>query len=395
MRLGDTLNGYTITSEPTNVGGGMSQWAFAEKDGGSYFVKMFLAPKYPLPHAPGGAEAKARKVAVCLAFEQRHLEIANRLDPSVQGAGNLVVPVDFFRVDATYVKVMERVSATPLPDAHDLIGHQILVILRTLVFSLRLLHDQDIVHGDIKPDNVLVEQTPQGLFISKLIDFDEAYLSGAPPAPAEIVGDPSYYPPELLRYIKQDPEIRPDDLTTAADMFSFGLLFHRFLVGDHPDFDRTWAAYPCEVLAAGEQLDWSRAPEVAHELLARLLAPTPSDRPTIHDVVDFLRDVDGDRLVPAEAARPRVLASRLRSYPVTSEPAAAPAPAPPPGRPAGLHSTLGSFAPPSAPDPAPAAGGAPAGGPPLRSTMGRKRPGDPAETAETAETADPATEESA
>ena len=38
MRLGDTLNGYTVITQPTNVGGGMSQWAFARKDDRDYFV---------------------------------------------------------------------------------------------------------------------------------------------------------------------------------------------------------------------------------------------------------------------------------------------------------------------------------------------------------------------
>lgn len=376
MKLGDTLSGYRIVSEPTNVGGGMSQWAFAEKQGRAYFVKMFLAPKFPLPDAPGSAESKARKLERCLAFEKRHLEIAERLHPTAPGAGNLVVPVDFFRVDATYVKVMERVAATPLPPAHELTGHQILVILRTLAFSIRLLHDQGIVHGDIKPDNALVEQTEHGLFITKLIDFDEAYLAGEPPPPDDVVGDPSYYPPELLRYIKGDPAVRGSDLTTRADMFALGLLVHRFLVGDSPIFDRSWAAYPCEALVAGDRLDTSRAPGALRELLDGLLAVDPSHRPTIHEVVDHLRTADGDQLVPSEPIEPATAAAvgRLRSTSVRSGPVLVAPDAPPPVRSTIRGSVTGTTSPPSTP---------------LRSTMGRSRigPGDTIEPVASAQAA--------
>ena len=70
LRLGDQLNGYEVITDPTNAGGGMSQWAFAKKDSGEYFLKMFLAPKYPLDDGPGSEAAKARKRATCIAFEQ-------------------------------------------------------------------------------------------------------------------------------------------------------------------------------------------------------------------------------------------------------------------------------------------------------------------------------------
>jgi serine/threonine protein kinase len=389
MRTGDILNGYQIITEPTNAGGGMSQWAFARKDGRDYFVKMFLAPKFPLPDAPGSSEAKARKLAACLAFEQRHIAIGDRIDPTVPGAGNLVVPVEFFRVDATYVKVMERIVATALPEAHTLSGRQLLVILRTLVFSLRLLHQKDIVHGDLKPDNVLVEQTSHGLLVSKLIDFDEAYLVGAPPPPDQIVGDPSYYSPELLQFIKGHPEVEPGDLTTASDMFSLGLLLHRFLVGRLPSFDRTWATYPCEAVAAGHELDVTVAPVPIRDLLRQLLLPTPADRPAIDAVIDFLAEVDGDQLVPSgppppDPARPAQVRVGLRPMPepspatvvatgVLSESGVGittPAPVPSSSR---IHSTLSrgdEAADVVAADASEPEGG---GGPGLRSTIGRRR----------------------
>lgn len=292
MQQGDVLNGYTLVSDPTNAGGGQSQWAFATRDGRDVFVKLFLSPKYPVEDGPGSDPAKERKRAVCYAFERRHIEIGRRLDPSSAGAGNLVLPIDFFRHEATYVKVMPRVRATVLPDASTLSAQQILVLLRSLAFSLRMLHDQAVVHGDIKPDNVLVEPGGDGLFVSKLIDFDEAYVVGDPPAPDHIVGDPVYYSPELLRYIKRDPRLPADALSTASDMFSLGLLLHRFLTGALPAFDTTNVHYPAEALVGRGALDPSNAPAAFRPVITRMLSIVPMRRPSIHEFVDLLASFD-------------------------------------------------------------------------------------------------------
>lgn len=288
VQVGEVLNGYRITTPPTNAGGGMSQWSFAEKDGSEFFFKMFLAPKFPLDDGPGSASAKARKRDACLAFEERHLEIADRLGRAAPGSGNLVIPRDFFRVDATYVKVMNRVLAVEEPAVPEMTPRQRLVFLRSLAHSLKLLHDQDVVHGDLKPDNVLVQEAGPDLYTSMLIDFDEGYVVGKPPSPEHIVGDPSYYSPELLRYIKQDDRLPDDALTTASDMFSFGLLLHWFLTGHGPNFDRDEATYPAEALLLRQTLGVSDAPPATRDLLERLLDIVPFNRPTVDDVITFL-----------------------------------------------------------------------------------------------------------
>ena len=363
MKVGEVLNGYRIDTPPTSAGGGQSQWSFAEKEGQQYFVKMFLAPKFPLDDGPGSEAMKARKRESCLAFERRHLEIARRLDPKEPGGGNLVIPCDFFRVDSTYVKVMERVDAEVLPAAHRLTGHQLIVILRTLVFSLRLLHDKNVVHADVKPDNVLLKKTGPEIYVSKLIDFDEAYVVGEPPEPEHIVGDPVFYAPELLRYIRRDDTLPPDALATSADIFSLGLLVHSWLVGDVPGFDRTTAKYPAEAMLAGEVLDVSAAPEVIRPLLARMVAIRPMERPTISEIIQFLADVDAEELVPTSGP-----VTRVRPTPAAA-PAAAPARPPAPARP---------IAPAGSRGPAPASAGTAGGLKGAMATPGRSASARPA-----------------
>ena len=64
------------------------------------------------------------------------------------------------------------------------------VLLKTLSLSLRLLHDIEVVHGDLKPGNVLIQKKQGNTFYTaKLIDFDDSYISGKPPERDSIPGD--------------------------------------------------------------------------------------------------------------------------------------------------------------------------------------------------------------
>ena len=52
-----------------------------------------------------------------------------------------------------------------------------LVLMKSVAHSLKILHDLRIVHGDLKPSNVLVKRTELG-YTTKLIDFDSSYIAG-------------------------------------------------------------------------------------------------------------------------------------------------------------------------------------------------------------------------
>ncbi len=332
MNVGDVLNGYRILTPPTNAGGGMSRWSFAERDGREYFVKMFLAPRYPLPELPGSEEVKAAKRVACERFEQRHLEIAERLAGDTDGGSNLVIPRDFFRVGSTYVKVMDRVRPTALPPRAELTDQQILVLLRTLCVNLRVLHRQGIVHGDLKPDNVMTELRG-AVYVAKLIDFDEAYLAGEPPPPDEMVGDPAFYAPEQLAYIKG---LAPGTaLGLPADMYAIGLLVHVLLAARAPSFDRTAATYPCEVVLEGATLGLGPVPPAFVDLLGRLLARDPAARPTVDDVIAHLVDL------PPEALSAPPIEVPGSQPPVPVEPTPAPTQPVPVGPSSALRSTIG------------------------------------------------------
>jgi serine/threonine protein kinase len=292
MKFGDVINGYQVITEPTNSGGAMCVWAFAVKDRREYFIKEFLQPKWPLPESMGSEASKIRRRQDCHEFERRHNEVMSRLADATttEGGGNLVTALAFFRSGTMYYKITEKVVTASLASLRVLNVHERAVIFRTLVLSLQLLHRKDIVHGDLKPSNVLIQRVPgSALHTAKLIDFDDSYLSANPPPRDQIVGDSAYGAPEWFGYAMNDDSIVPGMLTKAADIFALALIFHHYLVQTLPTFSGRFTA-PGQAVAAGERLRCDRqiSPRLRN-LLDAMLAPRFSDRPTISQVFEGLR----------------------------------------------------------------------------------------------------------
>jgi eukaryotic-like serine/threonine-protein kinase len=303
MKAGDVLNGYTILEDFKVVGAGLSKWTFAERGGRQYFIKEFLSPTYPDDDAPGSEKIKAKKRARCAAFEAHHRGVQRALAPLSAYGGNLIVTLDFFRWGAKYYKVTEKVDAEGLSSADiAALGLRVqLVLMKTVAHSLKILHDLKIVHGDLKPSNVLIKRTELG-YTTKLIDFDNAYIAGRPPPPEEIVGTINYYSPELLGYI-QEAGVAPAELGVASDIFALGLIYTEYLTGAPPPFDAAKYHEPAVAVRNREALRIPRGeiPTQLADLIDAMLAPEPVQRPTIayvHATLMSMRPVTQDEVAP-------------------------------------------------------------------------------------------------
>jgi eukaryotic-like serine/threonine-protein kinase len=284
LRAGDTVGGYRLLEDFRVVGAGLSEWTFAERDGRTYFIKRFLAPTYPDDDAPGSTKTKARKRARCAAFEAHHRGIQTAMAPLTSYGGNLIATLDFFRHGAKYYKVTEKVDLAGLePGDVAALGFPAqLVLLKTVAHSLKILHDLDIVHSDLKPSNVLIKRTELG-YTTKLIDFDSSYVVGTPPPPEEIVGTMNYYSPELVSYIQGTGAAA--NLTQASDIFALGLIYAEYLTGALPPFDPAYHEAAIAVLNGAQlRLPTGRAPAPVVELVERMLSADPAARPTVAEV---------------------------------------------------------------------------------------------------------------
>ncbi|MGW0031893.1 protein kinase domain-containing protein [Streptomyces sp. NPDC003314] len=325
MKKGDTIAGYRIVTDPTNANGGKCIWAFAEKDGGQYFIKRFLEPKRPRDDAADSKSVRIRR-EVAREFEQRHRRIMKRLRPDALGGGSLVLATDFFHEGSTYYKVTERIDTSSLDRPQSLEPRQKTVLLKTLGSSLKQLHDTGTVHGDLKPLNVLIQKREDAAFHSaKLIDFDDSYDSGNPPNPEDISGDSVYGAPEWRRYLRGDGTAGPKDLTCAVDIFALGLMTHLYVTGELPSHDARFAS-PADAVNAGEELRFdTRLSDELLDLLRRMTSADPRVRPTASDFLDALVDPGTCALrhrrpgTTAPAAEPSAPASSSTPLPVSSK----------------------------------------------------------------------------
>lgn len=314
MKEGEIINGYRIL-EDFKVAGGMSKISFAEKDGNVYFIKEFLSPKYPTEGSGGSEKVRAQKRRNCDLFEKHHKDLNNAIGTRCAGTGgSLIYAIDFFRYGACYYKVTEKVDVSSLSceNIAKLPLDKILLIAKSAVNSIKILHGEKIVHGDLKPDNLLIKDASKG-YVIKLIDFDDSYFECKPPTDREcLVGTPEYYSPEQAEYITdEDDEVDGNTLTCKSDIFTLGIIFSEYFSGGKPVFeDKDACTWKC--IKEGNKFSFKKPihPDI-DALIKKMLALNPSDRPSIGDVLEKLKDLDPTKTVRKEDSPKNTLRGKL------------------------------------------------------------------------------------
>jgi tRNA A-37 threonylcarbamoyl transferase component Bud32/tetratricopeptide (TPR) repeat protein len=142
-------------------------------------------------------------------------------------------------------------------------------LLARLGFALAAVHAAGVVHRDLKPDNVIL----RGGVSPVIVDFGIALVGNRDPARGS--GTRSYMAPEQAAGRAVD---------FRADLYSVGIIAHQLLAGGRPDAWRPvrFAALAHRRHARAIRMRLAAAgvePPIA-SLVARLLAPTPRQRPS-------------------------------------------------------------------------------------------------------------------
>jgi serine/threonine protein kinase/peroxiredoxin len=183
--------------------------------------------------------------------------------------------------------VMEYVEGEPLSkllEAGPLAPPRVGRLARQIALGTAAAHAHNIVHGDLKPANVMVTSTD----LIKIMDFGLARkyrpaLSDetldAPQSPLGVSGTPSYMSPE---------QSRGEPLTPSSDVFSFGLVLFEMLTGRRA-ID---GAHLLEVLHRIERIDSAalaeQVPPPFADIVRRALAPVPEQRTLRMDAIAAL-----------------------------------------------------------------------------------------------------------
>lgn len=311
-KAGDSIRGYKILREFKMAGGGNCEWTFATKDGKDYFIKRFLNPKFPRPDGPGSEELKRKLRIECEQFDKHQRELNEKVK-SVSGAdGRLVFSSDFFLDDNLYYKVAIKVveAGIKAPEISGLPLPAKISLLQNVVTAISSLHRVNIVHGDLKFDNALLEKKSTSEYIARVIDFDSSYFSEKPPSIEEIMGDPPYYSPELLNYVQRRDE-DPLKLTVKSDIFALGIVFHQYLSGKFPEFKGDHQ-YLSEAVRSGfvvspDSLHVVGSPTLS-ALICSMMFLDPEKRPSAFTVQNSLKMIREDpaaiKLVSTEGPKP-------------------------------------------------------------------------------------------
>jgi len=148
--------------------------------------------------------------------------------------------------------------------------------------ATRFIHSRQILHGDIKSENIFIVRTPAQRRLIKLLDFG---LSRADlGSDHNLDGTPEYLAPE---------RIDGAPASQASDVYALGIVFFELLTGKLPftgdmtDVFRQHREVPCP--RPSEHCDGESLDERANQIVAHATAKAPADRHP--DVAAFMYEL--------------------------------------------------------------------------------------------------------
>jgi tRNA A-37 threonylcarbamoyl transferase component Bud32 len=217
--------------------------------------------------------------------ERTHERLRREVRASRNGHPNLVAVYDLHEADGHVFLSMELVEGRSLKDLlaerTSLDASEVVAIGRQVAAALAHLHENGIIHRDVKPGNILLATGG----VVKLCDMGLArpIEEGMTVTETEmVVGTPAYMAPE---------QGLGADLTAASDVYGLGLTLFQCLTGNVPLTSET-------AVATLTRRQRERPPAVRRErpdcprwlsrLIQWMLAPHVVDRPSAPQVVKAL-----------------------------------------------------------------------------------------------------------
>jgi FixJ family two-component response regulator len=291
----DTLSdtGYSVVR--TLGSGNMGVVLLVEKDKKYYAMKILRREtKDPL------SDLKVKRFI-------REAEILSKIDHP-----NIVKVIEYGMSGREGVPffVMEFISSLPLNHyiaQNSLTIDQKISIIRDSALALNVVHNEGILHRDIKPGNILITDKNQ----VKLTDFGIARVSDSSiTIPSEILGSPAYMSPEAF-----DSSVIKDQ---RSDIFSLGTIAYELLTGQKPFNGDTIGEVMNEIRFNRPIEPMKIVPDLPpylQDILAKMLAKKPEDRFSSVDKVVHALDHQSGNLPHKEGITSRLLRTLILRKP--------------------------------------------------------------------------------
>ena len=153
---------------------------------------------------------------------------------------------------------LKRPEGIPLEEGIRICGQ--------LMEGIKAIHSVGIIHRDIKPNNVMLEQSGSEICVT-IMDFGLARLSEPDASLSRIgliAGTPGYLAPELMQGASPSP---------ASDLYALGVVLHQVLTGERPTPSMNGRA---STVASG--LDQLKAPAALVQAVNEFLSEDPERR---------------------------------------------------------------------------------------------------------------------
>lgn len=221
---------------------------------------------------------------------------------------NIVKVLDYGEYENMPYIVMEFISGGALkarmgsPIPHTEAASMLVPVARALQHA----HQQKIVHRDVKPENILINDSGQPMLsdfgILKFVDVEESQgLTGT----GKIVGTPAYMSPE---------QIRGREIDGRSDIYSLGIVFFEMVTGRKPYNANTPIELSMQHLHDPIPKARQFVRDLPHEvdqIISKAIAKNPEDRfPNMAAFAQALEKLSGTTVGTTTAERRAIKAAQ-------------------------------------------------------------------------------------